>query len=220
MGADGYCGYARRVGVLLAGTGGAGPLTLTANSLTAFSRRLRGYPDHVRLARRGGLDVADVTSMAERSAGRGRLRAAAPAPVSEAPPDALAVPELYLNRELSWLAFNERVLHEAEDERTPLLERIKFLAISASNLDEFFMKRIGGLKQQVVAGLQERTVDGRTPQEQIAAAYAVVRELEQRQREILPRIMGQLDSHAIRLRDYASLSTDERKTIREYYYKN
>jgi len=55
--------------------------------------------------------VADVTSMAERSAGRGRLRAAAPAPVSEAPSDALSAPELYLNRELSWLAFNERVLH-------------------------------------------------------------------------------------------------------------
>ncbi|RMG34348.1 MAG: hypothetical protein D6720_09595, partial [Gammaproteobacteria bacterium] len=58
-------------------------------------------------------------------------------------------PSLYLNRELTWLAFNRRVLHEAEDERNPLLERLKFLAIVSSNLDEFFMKRIGGLKQQV-----------------------------------------------------------------------
>ena len=64
----------------------------------------------------------------------------------------LESPELLLNRELTWLAFNSRVLHEAEDERTPLLERLKFVAIVASNLDEFFMKRIGGLKQQVGAG--------------------------------------------------------------------
>lgn len=62
--------------------------------------------------------------------------------------DPLSSPELYLNRELTWLAFNRRVLAEAEDERNPLLERLKFLAITASNLDEFFMKRIGGLKQQ------------------------------------------------------------------------
>ena len=63
----------------------------------------------------------------------------------------LSAPELYLNRELTWLAFNRRVLHEAMDERTPLLERVKFAAIAGSNLDEFFMKRIGGLKQQIGA---------------------------------------------------------------------
>ena len=61
----------------------------------------------------------------------------------------LRAPEYYLNRELTWLSFNKRVLHEARDKRTPLLERLKFLAIASSNLDEFFMKRIGGLKQQV-----------------------------------------------------------------------
>src|SRR5262245_34103887 len=76
-------------------------------------------------------------------------------------------PDLYLNRELTWLEFNRRVLHEAYDRHTPLLERLKFLAITVANLDEFFMKRIGGLKQQVAAGFQERTVDGRTPEEQI-----------------------------------------------------
>ena len=87
-------------------------------------------------------------------------KAAAPLP---APPAELTDPSLYLNRELTWLAFNERVLAEGEDDRTPLLERVKFVAIVASNLDEFFMKRIGGLKQQVAAGLQAPTVDGRTP---------------------------------------------------------
>jgi polyphosphate kinase len=66
-------------------------------------------------------------------------------------------PALYLNRELTWLAFNRRVLHEAEDARNPLLERLKFLAIVSGNLDEFFMKRIGGLKQQVGAGMSKKT---------------------------------------------------------------
>src|SRR5208282_531527 len=132
----------------------------------------------------------------------------------------LTSPDLFLNRELTWLAFNRRVLHEAEDERNPLLERLKFLAITASNLDEFFMKRIGGLKQQVVAGMQELTVDGRTPQQQIAECYLVVRELEQRQRELGPQILGQLEKHGIRVRPYASLSDEERKSVRDYYYKN
>src|SRR6202046_4022481 len=132
----------------------------------------------------------------------------------------LASPDLYLNRELTWLAFNRRVLHEAEDERNPLLERLKFLAITASNLDEFFMKRIGGLKQQVVAGMHELTVDGRTPQQQIDECYLVVRDLEERQREVGPHILRQLEDHGIRVRLYASLSDDECKSVREYYYKN
>jgi polyphosphate kinase len=74
-------------------------------------------------------------------------------------------PSLYLNRELTWLAFNRRVLNEADDPRTPLLERVKFLAIVSNNLDEFFMKRIGGLKQQIAAGVHTPSVDGRTPQQ-------------------------------------------------------
>ena len=99
-------------------------------------------------------------------------------------------PALYLNRELTWLEFNRRVLNEAEDERTPLLERVKFLAIVSSNLDEFFMKRIGGLKQQVGAGVQELTVDGRTPQQQIDEAQAVVSEIERRKERLLPEVLG------------------------------
>ena len=87
----------------------------------------------------------------------------------------LDAPEWYLNRERGWLEFNRRVLHEAEDARNPLLERVKFLAIVCSNLDEFFMKRIGGLKQQLGAGVQELSVDGRTPEQQIRECQAVVR---------------------------------------------
>src|SRR6056300_781023 len=93
-------------------------------------------------------------------------------------------PDLYLNRELTWLSFNNRVLSEAKDPRNPLLERLKFLAIVSSNLDEFFMKRIGGLKQQLGAGVAANTVDGRTAKQQIDECYAVVREQESEQRKI------------------------------------
>src|SRR5581483_9512807 len=99
-------------------------------------------------------------------------------PAHASGPD-LSDPGLYLNRELTWLAFNGRVLAEAEDNRNPLLERVKFLAITGSNLDEFFMKRIGGLKLQTAAGVPEVTVDGRTPQEQIVACTAWVRAFDQ-----------------------------------------
>src|SRR5664280_2139383 len=87
----------------------------------------------------------------------------------------LTASEWYLNRELTWLEFNKRVLWEAEDERTPLLERVKFIAIVSSNLDEFFMKRIGGLKQQVGAGLRELTLDGLTPLRQIQESLSIIR---------------------------------------------
>jgi polyphosphate kinase len=86
---------------------------------------------------------------------------AAHPPTSE--DEALDSPDLFLNRELTWLAFNGRVLERAEEREAPLLERVKFQSIVASNLDEFIMKRIGGLKQQLGAGVQALTVDGRTP---------------------------------------------------------
>ena len=110
----------------------------------------------------------------------------------------LTSPEWYLNRELTWLEFNKRVLWEAEDERTPLLERVKFIAIVSSNLDEFFMKRIGGLKQQVGAGISELSVDGRSPQQQITECYAVVRELEAKKQVILTQLIELLKKQGIR----------------------
>src|SRR5271157_3462238 len=129
-------------------------------------------------------------------------------------------PDLYLNRELTWLAFNRRVLQEAVDESNPILERVKFLAITASNLDEFFMKRIGGLKQQVVAGVQQLTVDGRTPHQQIAECCAQVREIEQKQRELLPAMLELLKSRGIAISSYEQLSAEEKQTLREYYLRN
>src|SRR5512132_4389475 len=95
----------------------------------------------------------------------------------------LTAPEWFLNRELTWLSFNRRVLHEAEDERTPLLERLKFIAIVSGNLDEFFMKRIGGLKQQIGAGMRELTLDGRTVRQQVTECYAEIREIETRKEQ-------------------------------------
>jgi len=128
--------------------------------------------------------------------------------------------ELYLNRELTWLDFNRRVLHEAQDSRNPLLERVKFLAITASNLDEFFMKRIGGLKQQVGAGMQELTVDGRTPQQQIAECYERVREIERQQSQLLRELRALLKERDICLKTYDELSVDEQQALRDEYYRN
>jgi polyphosphate kinase len=132
----------------------------------------------------------------------------------------LDAPELYLNRELTWLEFNKRVLHEAEDDRTPLLERLKFLAIVSSNLDEFFMKRIGGLKQQVGAGMSRLSVDGRTPQQQIEECYGVVRELGDRKKLALKQVLQRLRAYDIQILRYYELEQADRSYLRDYYYRN
>ena len=132
----------------------------------------------------------------------------------------LKAPGLYLNRELTWLEFNRRVLHEASDSRTPLLERLKFLAIVGGNIDEFFMKRIGGLKQQVGAGIHELTVDGRSPQDQIHDSIALVRDIQTRIRETFLDLKEQLLGHNIAISDYAGLLEEEQAGVRAYYLEN
>ena len=128
--------------------------------------------------------------------------------------------EFYLNRELTWLEFNRRVLHEAQDDQTPLLERIKFVAIVSNNLDEFFMKRIGGLKQQVGAGVQELTVDGRSPQEQIKECREVVKDIEAQKDALLPRLLEKLHEQDIRILNYTELSDSAKQKLRDYYFEN
>jgi polyphosphate kinase len=111
----------------------------------------------------------------------------------------------YLNRELSWLEFNARVLHEARDERNPILERAKFLAIFAGNLDEFFQVRIAGLRQQVEAGAVGRAADGRTAAEQLAAARARVLELVGEHSSTFLDLRRALEAEDVELVDYATV---------------
>lgn len=132
----------------------------------------------------------------------------------------LTAPEWYLNRELTWLEFNRRVFSEACDVRNPLLERLFFLSVIGSNLDEFFMKRIGGLKQQVGAGLKLLSIDGRTPQQQIDESYAVIRDLIGRQHNMEQELLGQLARQDIHLLKYAQLSDEQRQRMAAYFRDN
>jgi len=127
-------------------------------------------------------------------------------------------PELYLNRELTWLSFNQRVLHEAQDERNPLLERLKFLAITGSNLDEFFMKRIGGLKQQVGAGMGKLTVDGRSARQQIDECYAQVRKQEMQQRTTLHTLLDALREQDVKILSYKELSSQDSSWLDSWFH--
>jgi polyphosphate kinase len=124
---------------------------------------------------------------------------------------------LYLNRELSWLAFNGRVLHEALDPRVPLLERVKFLSIFSANLDEFYMVRIAGLRRQVAAGVVQRPPDGLTPQEQLDAIDAEVSRLSKLQRDCLAALLGELSEHNVRLLGVKDLTASEWGEIDEYF---
>ncbi|EGV30342.1 Polyphosphate kinase [Thiorhodococcus drewsii AZ1] len=129
-------------------------------------------------------------------------------------------PILYLSRELTWLAFNRRVLREAEDPRNPLLERIKFLAIVSNNLDEFFMKRIGGLKQQIAAGVHTPSLDGRTPLQQLNECQSAVRGFIREQQRIYGELMLALDEYDIRIARHADLQEDARERLREHFRAN
>lgn len=126
----------------------------------------------------------------------------------------------YLNRELTWLAFNRRVLSEAADTRTPLLERVKFLAIVGSNLDEFFMKRIGGLKQQLAAGVQELTIDGRTPRQQLQECHTQVRSLVTDKAKLFKQLMKLVDDKGIELLAWKEITVKEQKSLRELYARD
>ena len=129
-------------------------------------------------------------------------------------------PEFYLNRELTWLEFNCRVLHEAVDESNPLLERLRFVGIVSANLDEFFMKRIGGLKQQVGAGILDYSVDGRLPAQQIEECYIKVRELEAEKEALIPGLIEKLAQQDIHITPFDALSKDKQAVIRNYYFDN
>ncbi len=140
------------------------------------------------------------------------------------PVDALrdqVAPTEFLNRELSWLEFNERVLHEAQDDRTPLLDRVKFLGIVSSNLDEFIMKRVGGLKRQVAAGVISRTPDGMTPQQQLTAVRTKIIEMIGRQAECFTnQVKPLLARNGIHLLTWTDLTETERDFANHYFRVN
>jgi polyphosphate kinase len=128
--------------------------------------------------------------------------------------------EWYLNRELTWLEFNRRVLHEATDDRTPLLERLKFIAIVSSNIDEFVRKRIGGLKQQIGAGMHDLTLDGRTPRQQVIESQASLREIHAKKKEAFAQVRELLEQKGIVIESYQTLTLKQKKQLRDHYYTN
>jgi polyphosphate kinase len=127
-------------------------------------------------------------------------------------------PYLYINRELSWLQFNDRVLNLAMDPATPLLERLRFLAIFSSNLDEFYMVRVAGLREQVEAGISRRGSDGLTPSDTLEAiAKHIGPAVETQVRCFLDDVVPQLARQGIRLADMGELDKHELDEVREYF---
>jgi polyphosphate kinase len=124
---------------------------------------------------------------------------------------------LFINRELSWLAFNARVLNEALDERTPLLERVRFLSIFSTNLDEFYMVRVAGLRRQVAAGVVQAPPDGMTPQEQLDAIDRTITDLCVRARGCLAILLPRLAEHDVRLLGVDDLAPAEWRALDEYF---
>ncbi|MEX2399423.1 MAG: polyphosphate kinase 1 [Rhodothermales bacterium] len=136
------------------------------------------------------------------------------------PKDAsLEHPHLFFNRELSWLDFNWRVLYQAIDERTPLLERVRFLAITSTNLDEFFRKRIGGLKRQAAAGVRARSPEGRSAKEQLDLIRDAVHPMYSTMNEtwetrLRPRLAEQAGVH---IESYDALSSRQKERLHRYF---
>jgi len=132
--------------------------------------------------------------------------------------DGTLPPDRYLDRELSWLAFNQRVLELAEDESLPLLERANFLAIFASNLDEFFMVRVAGLKRRIATGLAVPTNTGRAPSQVLADVSAKAHELQERHAAAFrDSVKPALDDAGIHIEAWSDLAEADRERIDDIF---
>jgi polyphosphate kinase len=138
--------------------------------------------------------------------------------MAESTTETQLAPELYINRELSWLEFNYRVLAQALDEHTPLLEQAKFSAIFSNNLDEFFMVRVASLKSQIEAGVSTLSDDGLTAQQQLQAIRTKLRPLlEMQQQHYRHSLKSHLSDYGIHLIDYANLNSSQREWLDSYF---
>lgn len=131
--------------------------------------------------------------------------------------DELKNPNYFINRELSHISFNERVLNEAFNEEHPLLERVKFLAITASNMDEFFMVRVSGLKQQVLLGISDRPPDGLLPREQLVAINRAASALLERKMIAWRQLHTELSEAGIRVQNYSDLKPRRKERLADYF---
>ncbi|MBC7740977.1 MAG: polyphosphate kinase 1 [Bdellovibrionaceae bacterium] len=127
---------------------------------------------------------------------------------------------IFSNRELGWLNFNLRVLAEVEDNKNPLLERVKFLSISSSNLDEFFMKRVGGLKRHVAYGVSTKSSDSQTPEMQLAMIMNHLQPMLKRQKEAYELLVKELKIEGCEIACYKDLKETEKKHLKEYFNQN
>lgn len=147
------------------------------------------------------------------------LSSSFPSPIDDPDLDVTS-PARFFNRELSWLAFNWRVLEEARNPRVPLLERVRFLSISASNLDEFYTVRVAGLRELAHAGNTTPAADGRSPAEQLVLIDADARALMHRQTEVWDDLVQALDGEGITLLDASNLSVRDKAHLDKFFMSN
>src|SRR3954470_19721045 len=126
-------------------------------------------------------------------------------------------PDRFVNREFSWLQFNRRVLEESQNEHHPLLERVRFLSISAANLDEFFMVRVAGLAGQVREGIALKSPDGRTPEQQLEQLLREVERLQEDQQNSLSALMLLLNKEGIESITRDALTKDEKIWLEDHF---